>query len=65
MPLNTELCYDCGGYLEGNVEGKARACLCGASRECFLCEREYLSLSCSSCFVILPWELVISTAMLL
>ena len=29
IPANTELCYDYG-YFPGNVEGKHRACLCGA-----------------------------------
>lgn len=29
IKAGTELCYDYG-YFTGNVEGKSRACLCGA-----------------------------------
>ncbi len=29
IPAGTELCYDYG-YFPGNVDGKHRACLCGA-----------------------------------
>lgn len=30
IPARTELCYDYG-YFPGNVEGKAKACLCGTA----------------------------------